>query len=349
MSELRQNLATKDWVIIANERAKRPSEFRAVERPRVDQLPAHVADCPFCPGNEKETTESLIRWPEQGPWHVRVFSNRYPALRGDAEHARVLEGLKRHISGVGYHEVLVETPFHNACAALQSPEEIHLTLKAFQQRGRQMIHDPHVEHVVYYKNHGPAAGASLEHAHCQLLGLPMIPLGTRLRYEEARRSIDDQGVCPYCRMIESELADHERLVAQNQLFVAFIPYAANSPFHLWILPRLHRPSFLAVGDEELACLASIMRTLFGKLYHGLGDPDFNYIIRSAPFRDLDSAYIHWYVSIVPRVTRSAGFELGSGMHINPVLPEESAAFLRDMAPGTPTTALPEEAVRYIRA
>jgi UDPglucose--hexose-1-phosphate uridylyltransferase len=345
MSELRQNLATKDWVIIAQERAQRPQEFIDPTRRRTDELPDRLATCPFCPGNEDQTVGETLRWPSQGPWQLRVFSNRYPALRPDAGHQRCLSGLKRHVSGIGYHEVLVETPRHNICPALQSPEEIHLTLKALQQRGRRMLRDSHVEHVIYYKNHGPAAGTSISHPHCQLLGLPMIPQDTRLRIEEARRSVDDYGACPHCTMLEMELKDRQRLVAENPLFAAFVLYAAYSPFHIWVLPRLHRPSFLAVGDNELDSLARLLREVFGKLYYGLSDPDFNYLIRSAPLRDIESDYLHWYLSIVPRVTKAAGFELGSGMYINPALPEESAAFLRDTDPGQPLTSLPPEVAR----
>jgi UDPglucose--hexose-1-phosphate uridylyltransferase len=348
MSELRQNLATKDWVIVAHERARRPHDFAAANRrPRTEDLPDHDDACPFCTGREEETPTPTLCWPAKGPWQLRAFPNRYPALQPDTDHSQCLTGLKRCVSGVGYHEVLVETPRHNICPALQSPEEIQLTFKAFQHRGRRMVRDPHVEHIVYYKNHGPAAGTSLIHPHCQLLGLPMIPRDTRQRIEEARRSVDDTGVCPYCRMLEMELADRERLVAENQLFVAFVPYAANSPFHIWVLPRLHRPSFLKIGDDELASLGGLMREVLGKLYHGLGDPDYNYIIRSAPMRDVDSDYLHWYLSIVPRVTKSAGFELGSGMYINPALPEESAALLRDADPGRPKTVLPAEAAALL--
>lgn len=349
MSELRQNLATKDWVIIASERSARPHDFASRGRTPTHELPPFVPDCPFCPGNEHETPPDLIRWPEEGPWHLRVFPNRYPAVRPDCEHERVMEGIERRISGIGYHEVLIETAQHNVCPALQSPAEIHLTLKAFQMRGRQMFRDPHIEHVVYYKNHGPAAGTSLAHPHCQLLGLPMIPLDTRLRIEEARRSIDTLSACPYCLMLEQEVKHRRRLVAENQLFVAFIPYAANSPYHIWIVPRLHRPSFLAVGRDELARLAEIMRVVFGKLYHGLNDADFNYNIRSAPFRDQNSDYLHWYVSVVPRVTKTAGFELGSGMYVNPALPEDSAAFLRDVDPGEPMTTLDPAVARLLEA
>ena len=331
MPELRQNLATKEWVIIATERARRPHEFAGEVRELTHMRPEYVASCPFCPGNENETPEDLLQWPARGPWLVRVFPNSYPALSRYGERERVMEGLERKLNGVGYHEVIVESPLHNATPALQRPEEIVLALKAFQTRGREIMEDPRIEQVFYFKNHGPSAGCSVEHPHSQLLALPMVPFGTRVRTEELRRTIDDEGVCPYCEMVKMELQEGERIITQNKDFVAFIPYAAFSPFHTWIVPRRHGPTFLDLDPHELHSLAAIMREVLGKVYFGLNDPDYNTIIRSAPNRDSCSAYLHWYVSVVPRVTKSAGFELGSGMAINPSLPEASARFLREQS------------------
>jgi UDPglucose--hexose-1-phosphate uridylyltransferase len=328
--ELRQNLATKEWVVIATERAKRPDLFStARDRILTHQRPEHDPKCPFCPGNESETPADILRLPAAGPWQVRLFPNKFAALNRQGARVHCLDGLHRKLSGVGFHEVLIESPRHNTTPALQTPDQIALTLKAFQTRGRQIMDDPRIEQIFYFKNHGAGAGTSLEHPHSQLLALPMVPYDMRRRIDELRRTFDDDGVCPICQMVEMELADHERLVAQNDFFVAFIPYAAFSPFHLWIVPRRHGPTFLDQNAGELGRLGEILREIFAKLYHGLHDPDYNYVIRSAPVRDAASAYLHWYVSIVPRVTKSAGFELGSGMYINPSLPEESAKFLRE--------------------
>lgn len=328
MPELRQNLATKEWVIIATDRAQRPEAFANAARTLTHARPALDGQCPFCPGNEIQTPEDVLVWPAHGPWQVRAFPNSYPALSRYGERDHVLEGVHRKINGVGYHEVVVETPRHNVTLALQTAEEVTLTLKAFQTRGREIMDDSRIEQIFYFKNHGPSAGASLEHSHAQLLALPMVPYETRRRIEELRRTFDDDGVCPYCAMLRMEVEEGLRLVDANEFFVAFIPYAAFSPFHIWVLPRRHGPTFLDQSVAELRALGAIMRSVFARLYAGLHDPDYNYIIRSAPNRDSSSAYLHWYVSIVPRVTRAAGFELGSGMYINPALPEASASFLR---------------------
>jgi len=327
MPELRQNMATREWVIISTERAKRPEEFIQPARERVDARPPWAENCPFCPGNEEVDLEQM-RLPATGDWLARVVRNRYPALREEGERDRRFEGLNCAIAGVGYHEVVVESRAHNTCPALESLEEIERTLLAFQMRGRPMFDDQRIEHVVYFKNHGLTAGASLAHPHAQLLGLPVVPYSVRARVEEARRYFDDYGMCVHCRMREEEERQGVRIVIATEHFSAFVPYAAFSPFHLWIIPRRHASSFLEATPEEIRDLAVVMRSLLRKLYFGLNDPDYNYVIRSAPEHSQGAEFLHWYVAIVPRVNRVAGFELGSGMFINTSLPEDSAAFLR---------------------
>lgn len=329
MSEIRQNMVTKEWVIIATERARRPEEFADwSQRPLLADMPSWDPACPFCPGNEEGPELEVLRLPESGPWKLRVVKNKYPALRLEGDRKRSFDGVNRWISGVGYHEVVVETPLHNKPMAHQSVEEIWRTLLAFQMRGTAMAQDRRVEHIIYFKNHGPRAGTSLMHPHCQIIGLPVMPYDVRSRANEARRYFDDMGNCAYCAMLQDEVTRKERVVVENGGFVAFLPYAAFSPFHMWLMPREHVSSFLAVSEDVLRDLADILRTILRRLYYGLNDPDYNIVVRSAPVKEWHYDYLHWYVTIVPRVTQSAGFELGSGMFINTALPEESASFLR---------------------
>lgn len=327
MPELRQNLATKEWVIIATERARRPEEFVAPPRPTVEAPPAWEEHCPFCPGNEELDLE-VLRLPREGAWQLRMVRNKYPALALEGERERQFEGIHRTINAVGYHEIVVDTPSHNRSPAQQSHAELTRVLAAFQLRGRSIAPDPRVQYLIYYKNHGLRAGTSLHHPHAQLIGLPIVPHNIRARTEEARRYFDDHGQCVFCRMLADELADEVRLVAENEQMVAFVPFAAYSPFHIWILPRRHHSNFLDTEPEELAALGALLRTVLRKFYVGLNDPDYNYVIRSAPIHDPGQEYLHWYLALVPRVSRTAGFELGSGMFINVALPEESATFLR---------------------
>lgn len=329
MPEMRQNLATKEWVVIATERARRPEDFAHPTRTPLEAQPDWEEDCPFCPGNEEDELE-VMRLPmtADAPWKIRVVRNKYPALSVEGEKVRVFDGIRRSMSGVGHHEVLVESPRHNTCPALETVDEITRSLQTFQFRGRSFVEDARIEHVIYFKNHGVRAGTSLAHPHCQIIGLPVVPHQFRVRADEARRYFDDTGDCVVCRMLAGELEDEARVVAKSDLFVAFVPYAAFSPFHIWIVPLRHHASFLSTRNEELSDLARLLRTVLRKLYFGLNDPDYNYVLRSSPVREASFDYLHWYLAIVPRVSQSAGFELGSGMFINTALPEDSAAFLR---------------------
>jgi UDPglucose--hexose-1-phosphate uridylyltransferase len=330
MPEIRQNIITRQWVIIATERARRPDQFKSAESPRRD-LPQHDATCPFCPGNEAMTPAETYRFPQSGAWQVRAFPNKFAALSAQGELARHIDGLKRTISGVGVHEVIVESPMHNTPLALLTDAEVEKIVAACLDRYNRLFTDHRVEAVTLFKNHGAAAGTSLVHPHLQLIGTPVIPTEVRERFEGALRFYDDNGTCIFCATLNDELHDQSRLVAENRHFVAFIPFAALSPFHLWIYPRRHCASFGMITADEIASFARILRTVQRKLYLGLNDPDFNLVMRTAPRESNHVRYYHWYMSVVPRITKAAGFELGSGMFINVSRPEDSASFLRGVA------------------
>lgn len=328
MPEIRQNVATREWVIIATERARRPEEFVQPPKDRVEERPAYAANCPFCPGNEELDLERL-RVPTSGDWLMRVVQNRYPALQEDGERTLVNDGLYGIISGVGHHEVIVESRLHNTCPALEPVEDIERTLLAFQIRGQALCEDSRIEHIIFFKNHGLTAGASLVHPHTQLVALPVIPYSIHRRIEEAHRYYDTHGECVICRMLREEEQHETRVVLRSEHFVAFVPFAAYSPFHLWVVPRRHMASYLDADLEELRDLSAQLRDVLRRIYVGLNDPDYNYVVRTSPLGIPHARHLHWYVSIIPRVMRSAGFEMGSGMFINTALPEESARFLRE--------------------
>jgi UDPglucose--hexose-1-phosphate uridylyltransferase len=330
VAEIRQNIITRQWVIIATERARRPDQFKSAESPRKD-LPSHDSTCPFCPGNEAMTPAETYRFPQSGPWQVRTFPNKFAALSSEGELIRHVDGVKRTISGVGVHEVIVESRMHNASLALMTDAEVERIVVACLDRYHKVFTDHRVEAVTLFKNHGPAAGTSLVHPHLQLIGTPVIPTAVRERLEWALRFYDDNGACIFCATLNDELRDQSRLVAENKHFVAFIPFAALSPFHLWIYPRRHSASFGSISTDEIASFARILRTVQRKLYLGLNDPDFNLVMRTAPRESNHIRYYHWYMSVLPRLTKAAGFELGSGMFINVSRPEDSAAFLRGVA------------------
>lgn len=327
MPELRQNIITRDWVIIAKERAFRPTDFTAGRKPRPVRLRYDPA-CPFCPGNEHLTRKEIYRYSDGSTWQVRVVDNKYPALTPDGERVRTGTGVHRSMTAVGFHEVIIEHPRHDLATALFSRTELATVLKTYRERYLEVRKDPRVEAVIIFRNHGEAAGTSLVHPHSQLAATPVVPAQIRARVEIAIRYFDDTGECIFCRTLREELLSRERVVVETAHFVAFLPYAALSPFHLWIFPRRHISSFDESLDTELEDLADNLREVLARLYYGLGDPDFNYSIRSLPTHDRHTDYFHWYLAIVPRMTKVAGFELGSGMFINTAAPEDSAEFLR---------------------
>jgi len=329
MSELRQNLITRDWVIIANERSKRPNQF--TKKTEINRhLPSYQPNCPFCPGNEHDTAEEICCLGDRKNWRVRAVFNKYPAVSPAEEPLRKIQGSYRSISGFGIHEVIIESRRHNANLALISVAEITDIFTMYRERYSQLRRDPRIKTIVIFKNHGLQAGTSLEHPHSQIAATPVVPGQVRDRLSEAIRYFDETGECLYCRMIQDELASAERIIAETEQFVAFIPYAALSPFHLWIFPKRHTCSFEQITDSEVVDLSRILKIVLAKLYYGLNNPDYNYTIRSIPTDQDYTDYYHWYLAIIPRVSRAAGFELGSGMFINTSLPEESAEFLRSV-------------------
>ena len=330
MPELRQNPITRQWVIIATERAKRPQDL-VKKTEGVPPIPSYVERCPFCPGNEHMTPPPSMQMPSDGKWQVRVVPNKFAALSSEGELTRKFDGFKTTVNGVGLHEVIVETPDHSKFMALLSEQEIELVLQCYRERYIAITKDPRIEHITIFKNHGLSAGTSLEHPHSQVIATPIIPPDIRNRMEEALRFYDSSGQCIFCRVLMDELSDRIRLVQETAHFVAFIPFAALTPFSLWIYPRRHMASFPEIHPEEIADLARMLRIVLAKLYYGLGNPDFNYIVRTAPSEGRYLRYVHWYITVVPRLTRSAGFELGSGIYINPTIPEANAEFLRDVA------------------
>jgi UDPglucose--hexose-1-phosphate uridylyltransferase len=328
MPELRQNFATKEWVVIATERARRPEEM-ALHRER-KALNHKVATCPFCPGNEKLTPPEVLRIPASGetPWHVRVVPNKFSALSREAQPTRTVHRSRRMVNGFGVHDVIIETPDHAQVVALMPDSYVAEILRVYKTRYDELSLDPRIAHVTIFKNHGVDAGTSLEHPHSQLIATPVISRQVRDRFQYALRHFDDYGECMFCQMIAEELEERTRIVMISEHFVALEPYASGVPFSTQIYPRRHMASFGDVSAAEINDLARMLRSTLAKLYYGLADPDFNFTIRSAPAENVGVKYFHWYLSIIPRLTRVAGFELGSGMFINTVLPEAAAEFLR---------------------
>jgi UDPglucose--hexose-1-phosphate uridylyltransferase len=325
MSEYRFNRVTGDWVIIATERARRPEDY-VIRVSRLD-TPPHDPTCPFCVGNE-DLTDKVFAEPASGNWAVRLVNNKFPALHPDFDYEVSGGIMNRRMTGTGYHEVLVEHRAHNRYLHDQSADELRRVLAALKRRYVEIAQDDRISLIVIFKNHGASAGAALEHPHCQIIGTPVLPNDVRRRIQDARQFFDENGFCLFCGMIEEEVKEGVRVIHRSREFVSFVPFAAVSPFHVWLMPMRHSADFGLVSAEELTDLASHLRQVLRKIYLGLDDADFNFVIRSILERSGDVRSFHWYMSFIPRVYQPAGFELGSGMYINASIPEKCAEFLR---------------------
>ncbi len=326
MPEFRQNLATKEWVILAPERGKRPIDI-AKEQPKRETTPSYVKDCPFCFGNEDQTEEPTFVINSDGNWDIRVVPNKYAALSPNLVATRTRIGSFLAAKGFGIAEVVIEHRKHNLNPALMETDEVLNILKAYRQRQIEVSKNEKINLFTIFRNHGFRAGTSLMHPHSQLIATPIVPPHVRYPMEQAVLHYDTFGHCVYCEMIEEELHQGERIIIDADNFVAFCPFASRSPFECRIYPKKHMASFAMLGEDLLGELAGVLRDVLAMIYYGLGDPDYNYIIRSSPVGDEDTRHLHWYMVIVPKISIPAGFEIGSGIYINTVSPEDSARYL----------------------
>lgn len=290
--------------------------------------------CPFCPGNEDATPKELLvghaPGPEQEghPWTVRVFPNRFPALRVEGELRRTAEGIYDRINGIGAHEVIVETVRHEDSLADLGVSTLAEVLRIWKERMVDLSRDQRLAYVSVFKNHGHAAGATLAHEHSQVLALPTLPRDVRLEYLEAEDYHRRKERCPTCDLIRQEQEDGARIVYQNERFVALCPWASPTPFLLWILPRHHASHFEVTDSQDLGPLADLLRLMLRKLDRALEKPAYNFTLASGRLREPGSPSFHWRLEIAPVVSLPGGFERASGCWINPTPPEEAAAFLR---------------------
>jgi UDPglucose--hexose-1-phosphate uridylyltransferase len=328
VSELRKDPVVDRHVVIVPDRAWRLAEERlAMETPQ-------AGPCPFCPGNEAMTAPELLALrngfgPNQPGWRVRVVPNRFPALRVEGELRREGVGLFDKMSGLGAHEVIIDSPAHDEELADFDEPSIQDLLYATQERVRDLRRDIRFEHIVPFKNSGLAAGASLVHPHTQLIALPFVPRDIRDEIQGALRYYRFKERCVYCDIIRQEQTALERMVYENADFVAVTPFAPRFPFEVWILPRGHEPRFEDSRSAERGQLANALRTVLRQLRTALGRVAYNLVIHGAPLAGEPYPHYHWHVEILPRLLGVGGFEFGTGCHLNPMPPESAAQHLRD--------------------
>lgn len=264
-------------------------------------------------------------------WRLRIVPNKFPALLRDSQPAPQLENPTRR-AGTGAHEVVIETAEHDITwSELPIPRLVEV-LEAIRNRMTALAGEAGVESVFFFKNHGEAAGATLEHPHSQLLALPMVPALVAAELEGAERHYASRGRCYFCELAEREAAGGERLVLDGGRVVALTPYAARAPYEVWILPKRHQAGLAFAAEGELQALAQAIRTLLRKLDQALGETAYNLFLHEAPARSGPLRHYHWHFELIPRLARLAGFEWGTNMFINPIAPEEAARRLRESEP-----------------
>lgn len=331
MRELRKDPIVGRWVIISSERAQRPRPDGVAARP------VSPGPCPLCPGQEAETPPEILAVRPNGSapngpgWSLRVVPNKFPALGVEGELLRQGEGIYDKMSGVGAHEVIVESPQHSASLSDLSAHDVEALLAAFRDRMADLKRDRRLRYAIVFKNHGEAAGATLEHPHSQLIALPIVPRQIRDEMDGARRHWEDKERCVFCDVVAEERRARVRVVHEEDGAVALAPFASRAPFETWVLPTRHASNYEDADRAQLSPVASVLRTALKKLDRALERPPYNLMLHSAPFDEQGLGHYHWHLEIMPTLTRVAGFEWGSGCYINPTPPEEAAEFLRRLA------------------
>jgi UDPglucose--hexose-1-phosphate uridylyltransferase len=323
MAELRKDPITREWVNIASERGRRPSDFARCA-PAVTAEKA-LAQCPFCPGREGMSDPDLLRYPRYASeWSVRVVPNKFAAFSDSREPERGDRGMYETMPAFGSHEVVIDTPEHNKSFARLSVGQIELVLRAYRERDLALLSDPRFKYVLIFHNHGEAAGASIAHSHSQIISTAVVPQHARIKIEGVRRYQKETGRCVYGDIVEQELREGTRVVARNGTFVAFAPFASRCAYETWIMPLERKARFADIASEELRNLAAILRETLLRLEIHLNDPAWNFVFLTTEL----TRRFHWHVEITPRLNVPAGFELGSRIYINPVAPEAAAERLR---------------------
>ena len=339
MPELRQDPLTGRWVIISPERGKRPSDYETIDNgkhPRSEP-------CPFCGGNEWMTPPAIFTISPNGfashsyDWAVRVIANKFPALRVEGGLERHGVGMYDQMSGIGAHEVIVESPIHDRTIRTLSIDHVSQILRVCRDRITDLYRDSRLQYVQIFKNFGEVAGASLEHSHMQLLATPILPKHLQEKLENSYKHWKIKRRSIYQDIIDAELLVNQRVVWENADFIALCPYASRFPFEVMILPKAHHSSYTETSDQQVLTLAEIIKQVLARWFVALGDIPYNMVFFTAPSEEVineahPSTHFHhrWHIEMLPRLTRTAGFEWGTGFHINHTLPEVAAKYMREL-------------------
>ncbi|MEK9194816.1 MAG: DUF4921 family protein [Patescibacteria group bacterium] len=328
VSELRRDIVSGAWVVIATGRGKRPHDFLKQKQTIFNQ-PKTV--CPF----ENPDSPFFLAYDHEGRmtdenWQVQVIANKYPAFGKGVcavfQHAGPYEWTE----GVGHHEVVISRD-HRKSLGMMTDREAELIFRAYQARYLAVRDDPCVEYVSIFHNHGRLAGASISHPHSQIIAIPVIPPDIAHSLKGSKEYTKKNGSCVHCLIIDFELKENVRIIYKNEKFVVVSPYASRSAFEMRVYPRHHEAHFEAITDMDRLLLANAMRTALAKLNVGLKNPDFNFFLHTAPTKDSKALdHYHWHFEIIPKTAIWAGFEIGTGIEISTIAPEVAAKFLRNI-------------------
>jgi len=332
MIELRRNPILSNWVIINDSR----EIYQNVKKVKKEQYDNSL--CPFCAGNEQMTPNPIVSFDKNGNiangtknWNIRVIPNNKPILAIESNLNRRADGIYDKMNGAGAHEIIIETPIHNKQMQDFSVEEMSRLFDVLQGRINDLKNDLRLEYILVFKNYGLEAGETIEHPHTQLVAMPIIPKVVKEEMDISKKYYDFKERCLFCDIIDQEITAGSRIVMETESFVAFVPYASRYPFETWILPKEHEVDFSSINDKlKKDDLSTIFTSVIRRLYKVLDNPSYNFVMHLLPLKNHFLPYYHWHIEIVPKITKFTGFEFGTGMYVNPTIPEETAKFLREV-------------------
>ncbi|OGR80359.1 MAG: hypothetical protein A3I11_02785 [Elusimicrobia bacterium RIFCSPLOWO2_02_FULL_39_32] len=336
MSELRQNLCSKEWVVIAPKRREKPNALKTKIKSVPLSTESYSSKCPFCPNNEKlfPLEEKMRIQNSNGEWVTRVIENKYKILDSYDSCPTVTqpfdkEGIYQKLKGCGSHELVIDSNRHDKNILNMSPIEIRNILEAALQRAVALKKNPNNLITLIFKNYGAMSGQTQLHSHTQIVGSRVVPSYIRTLLHEAEKHFDSFGSCVFCDMIVYEIGEGVRLITQNENYVSFVPFAAGTEHETWILPKFHAAGLEEIVEKKLEDLAKILQSIFQRFHQKIENPDFNFVIRSAPYPLSNVPYYHWHIQLLPRTKIIGGFEVGTRIQVNTILPEDSAKLLRE--------------------
>jgi UDPglucose--hexose-1-phosphate uridylyltransferase len=332
MADLRRDPIVGRWVIVDTDHPNRPEDFEH------EQYIPKGGVCPFCYGNESMTPPEIeaFRFPNTAAntpgWQVRVVPNKFPALQIEGDLERRGVGIYDMSNGVGAHEVLIETPYHNKDIPDLLNDEVERYLTMTCRRAQDLIRDKRFKYIMIFKNYGSAAGASLEHPHTQMVALPMIPKNVMEEIRGAQNYYDYRERCVFCDILAQEIQDKERIIFENKYFISFCPFVSRFPFEIWIIPKRHNGYYCHMPAEEIPALGSILKDTIAKLKLVFPNLSYNFIIHTTPANGDIASFdgYHWHLELMPKLTRVAGFEWGTGFYLIATPPELAAQYLKEI-------------------